>query len=209
MLQHPHGHEKRSWALCVPWLPDSRDRHSQSTGPWGRANAAPGVRGSSGVWPGRHAALCTAETDIWWRHQMETFPRYWPFVRGIHRSPVNSPHKGQWRGALMFSLICARINGRVNNGGTGDLRRHRAHCDVTVMRKFIVMDVCLPFITGNLTIVFISVHIWRNIKLWQYLSSVNVISIARPMFWNFSKSRENNRTEKSGSVTPNLMLLTS
>ena len=43
----------------------------------------------------------------WWRHQMEHFPRYWPFVRGIHRSPVNSPHKGQWRGALMFSLICA------------------------------------------------------------------------------------------------------
>ena len=23
-------------------------------------------------------------------------PRYWPFVRGIHRSPANSPHKGQW-----------------------------------------------------------------------------------------------------------------
>ena len=34
------------------------------------------------------------------------FPRYWPFVRGIHRSPVNSPHKGHWRGTLMFSLIC-------------------------------------------------------------------------------------------------------
>ena len=30
------------------------------------------------------------------------FPCYWPFVRGIPRSPVNSPHKGQWRGALMF-----------------------------------------------------------------------------------------------------------
>ena len=39
---------------------------------------------------------------IIWKH----FPRYWPFVRGIHRQPVNSPHKGQWRGALMFSLIC-------------------------------------------------------------------------------------------------------
>ena len=38
----------------------------------------------------------------WWRHQMETFPRYWPFVRGIRRSPVNSSHKGEWRGALMF-----------------------------------------------------------------------------------------------------------
>ena len=36
---------------------------------------------------------------IKWKH----YPRYWPFVRGIHRSPVNSPHKGQWRGALMFS----------------------------------------------------------------------------------------------------------
>ena len=39
----------------------------------------------------------------WWPHQMETFPSYWPFVRGIHRCPVNSPHKGQWRGALIFS----------------------------------------------------------------------------------------------------------
>ena len=66
---------------------------------------------------------------IKWKH----FPRYWPFVRGIHRWPVNSPHKGQWRGALMFSLICAWINGWVNNGDAGDLRRHHAHYDVTVM----------------------------------------------------------------------------
>ena len=61
------------------------------------------------------------------------FPRYWPFVRGIHRSPVNSPHKGQWRGALMFSLISTRLNGWVNNGEAGDLRWYRAHYDVTVM----------------------------------------------------------------------------
>ena len=53
---------------------------------------------------------------IKWKH----FPRYWPFVRGIHRSPVNSPHKGQWRGALMFSLICVWINGWVNNREAGD-----------------------------------------------------------------------------------------
>ena len=64
-----------------------------------------------------------------WKH----FPRYWPFVRGIHRSPVNSPHKGQWRGALMFSLICAWINGWVNNREAGDSRHHRAHYDATVM----------------------------------------------------------------------------
>ena len=61
------------------------------------------------------------------------FPRYWPFVRGIHRSPVNYPHKGQWRGASMFSSICAWTRGWVNNREAGDLKRHRAHNDVTVM----------------------------------------------------------------------------
>ena len=66
---------------------------------------------------------------IKWKH----FPRYWPFMRGIHRSPVNSPHKGQWRGALMFSLICTWINSWVNNREAGYLRRHRAHYDVIVM----------------------------------------------------------------------------
>ena len=52
---------------------------------------------------------------------------------GIHRSPVNSPHKGHWRGAVMFSLICTWTNGWVNNRDAGDLRRHRAHYDVIVM----------------------------------------------------------------------------
>ena len=66
------------------------------------------------------------------------FPRYWPFVRGIHRSPVNSPHKGQWRGALMFYLICVWINGWVNNREAGDLRRHRARYDVTEMIQFYI-----------------------------------------------------------------------
>ena len=75
----------------------------------------------------------TSSNAIWWRHQMETFPRYWPFVREIHRWPVNFPHKGQWRGALMFSLICAWINGWVNNREAGYLRRHHTHYDVTVM----------------------------------------------------------------------------
>ena len=60
------------------------------------------------------------------------FPRYRPFVRGIHRSPVNSPQEGQWHRVLMFSLVCAGINGWVNNGEAGDLRRHRAHYDVIV-----------------------------------------------------------------------------
>ena len=70
---------------------------------------------------------------ILWRHQMEHFPRYWPFVRGIHRSLVNSPHKGQWRGVLMFSLISTWTNGSVNNRDAGDLRCHRVHYDVIIM----------------------------------------------------------------------------
>ena len=71
---------------------------------------------------------------IKWKH----FPRYWPFVRGIHRSPVNSPHKGQWSGALMFSLICVWINGCVNNRETGDLRSYRTHYDVRGMKHRII-----------------------------------------------------------------------
>ena len=57
------------------------------------------------------------------------FVRYWPFVRGIHRSPVNSPHKGQWRGALVFFFICVWVNNRK----AGDLRRYRAHYDIILM----------------------------------------------------------------------------
>ena len=72
---------------------------------------------------------CILYDVIEWEH----FPRYWPFVRGIHRSPVISLHKGRWRGALMFSLICAWMDGWVNNREAGDLRCNRAHYDVTVM----------------------------------------------------------------------------
>ena len=75
---------------------------------------------------------------IKWNH----FPSYWPFVRGIQRSLANSPHKGQWRRALKFSLICAWINGWVNNREAGDLRRHRTHYDVTVMD----LPTCLFFV---------------------------------------------------------------
>ena len=73
------------------------------------------------------------------------FSRYWPFVRGIHRSPVNSPHKGQWRGALM----CGWTNGWVNNGEAGDLRRHRAHYDVTVMEAEMIDRSQLDAVTGG------------------------------------------------------------
>ena len=73
---------------------------------------------------------CSSHDDvIKWKH----FSRYWPIVWGIHRWLVNSPHKVQWRGALMFSLIYAWINGWVNNREAGDLRHHRSHFDVIAM----------------------------------------------------------------------------
>ena len=69
----------------------------------------------------------------WWRHQMETFSALLATCAG--NSPVTGefPAQGQWRGALTFSLICAWINGWVNNREAGDSMRHRAHYDVTVI----------------------------------------------------------------------------
>ena len=88
------------------------------------------------------AVLCSGVTETrswlyvqWWRHQMETFSA--SLALCAENSPVtgDSPHKGQWRGALMFSLICALINGWVNNLEADDLRRHHTHYDVIVMTK--------------------------------------------------------------------------
>ena len=79
---------------------------------------------------GVHGKTATA----WWRHQMETFSALLAICAG--NSPVTGEIPTQiptWRGALIFSLICAWINGWVNNGEAGDLRCHRAHYDVTVM----------------------------------------------------------------------------
>ena len=73
---------------------------------------------------------CLGHDDV---IKWKQFPRHWPFVREIHRSPVKSPHQDQWHRALMFSLICVWINGWVNNREAGDLRRYPAHYDVTVM----------------------------------------------------------------------------
>ena len=75
---------------------------------------------------------------IKWKH----FPHYWSFVPGIHRGlPRYWPTV---RGGLMFSLICVWINGWVKNRATGDLRRYRAHYDVTVMND--PYDCPVPFV---------------------------------------------------------------
>ena len=91
---------------------------------------------SPGILQSGHQGDCHYSGLSWWRHQMETFSALPALCAGNSPVPVNSPHKGQWRGALMFSLICTWINDWVNNREAGDLRRHRAHHDVTVMRAW-------------------------------------------------------------------------
>ena len=84
---------------------------------------------------------------IKWIH----FPRYWTFVWGIHRSPVNSPHKGQWRRALMYSFICVWIKGWVNNREAGDLIVTSPQCfcrpfdgsSITISMNFVNYSSCL------------------------------------------------------------------
>ena len=49
------------------------------------------------------------------------------------REFTDHPHKDQWRGAVMFSLISTWINVRVNYGEAGDLRFHEAHYDIIVI----------------------------------------------------------------------------
>ena len=116
--------------------------------------------------------LCPLDEVIKWKH----FPGYWPFVQGISRSPVNSPDKGQWRGALVISLNCAWINGWVDNREAGDLRRHRVHYDVTVMwtgphlprgRTFTLRPKQngRHFPDDNFKCIFLNKNLWNSIKI--------------------------------------------
>ena len=75
--------------------------------------------------------LSYCRLESWWRHQMGTFSALLALCAG--RPWIPRTHKGQWRGALIFSLICAWINDWVNNRETEDLRRHRAHYDVILI----------------------------------------------------------------------------
>ena len=107
-----------------------------------------------------------------WKH----FPRYWPFVWGIHRSPVNSPHKGQWRGALMFSMICTRMNAWVNNRKAGDLRRYQAHYDVTLMIVHCSLSI-IQYKWGLPQYIFIFVSVNHTVNNTSHLEVISPISL--------------------------------
>ena len=131
-------------------------------------------------WPTQVRMPAEHDDVIKWKR----FPRYWPFVRGIHRWPVDSRHKVQWRGALMFSLICAWTNGWVNNRDIDDLRRHRAHYDVAVMtwrrhdvEKYWPQRTHDAIITSLLRHNDVALSFWRN----------NDVAIASCVRWPFVK----------------------
>ena len=76
-------------------------------------------------------SLLENDDVIKWKH----LRRYWHFVLGT--SPVTCEFPSQKASDAelwFFSLICTWTNGWVNSRDAGDLRRHRAHYDVTVMR---------------------------------------------------------------------------
>ena len=79
----------------------------------------------------------------WWGHQMGTCSDLLAFC--AWNSPVTGefPAQGQWRETLMFSLICTWTNGWMNNRHTGDLRRHGALYDVTVMERLFLNKIML------------------------------------------------------------------
>ena len=91
--------------------------------------------------------------------------------------PVNSPHKGQWRGAL----ICARINDWVNNREASDLRRHRGHHDVNVMKQWHVQ--CNTSLIANLLEGRFNIDMWPHQKRYFAVerSSVLYNGIQHPM----------------------------
>ena len=124
---------------------------------------------------------------IKWKH----FPRYWPFVRGIHRSPMNSPQKGQGHGAMVFSLICAQLNGWVNTREAGNVRCYRTHCDVILM--LIVLQTYLCQTEGPsrhvrwwpLHIINIADALSRSVSFALYLNLTFTTHIHHIQFRNF------------------------
>ena len=104
--------------------------------------------------------------DPLWRHQMETFSALRALCVGIHRSPVHSPHKGQWCGALIFSLICA-LNKRLSKQSWGlwfgtPSRPFRRHCSALATYICSNASMCTLICTMCFCYCFIVVFGWKK-----------------------------------------------
>ena len=102
----------------------------------------------------------------WWRHQMEPYPVLLALCEGNPPVIGGFPHKGQWRGASMFSLICTRTYSWAYNRVVGDLRRHRAHYGITLLMN--------PQRNGIYHVIY-----WME---WCYHVSVNENELSQCLF---------------------------
>ena len=126
---------------------------------------------------------------VCWKH----FPHYWPFVRRIHWSPVSSPHKIQWCGALFFSLICAWINSGENNREVDHLRRHLANYDVIVMGSCHDPNI---FVTGGT----------RSCCTWLWQPMVPSLLVNVTFWWHVDEYRHATLYFLSHCIWPNWVL---
>ena len=128
---------------------------------------------------------------------METFSALLALCAGNSPVPVNSPHKGQWRGALMFSLICAWINDWVNNREAGDWRCHRGHYDVNVINKTVLLSWYGPAVSLVAGVLFLSCDVKNtkfNLFLYHYITwmdcsqHVSIMELVFSQLWFNNKS---------------------
>ena len=136
---------------------------------------------------------------------METFSALLALCAGNPPITGEFPHKGQWRGALMFSLICAWINGLVNNREDGDFRHHRAHYDVIVMfcsRQYRYTNVNASQFSSNSIVG--QQRVWvidkRNIKARHYCP------ICEGIHWWPVDSRHKGRIMRKGLSCDNVLV---
>ena len=116
---------------------------------------------------------------IKWKH----FPHYWPFVSWIHRSPVDSPHKGQWCGYMMGFFICASTNNWGDNRDAGDLRRNGVDYDVIVM---VILQTPLPEIIIELPLLiksFLGIKVRAFVEI--YFFSKSIPTATKEQIWSF------------------------
>ena len=108
----------------------------------------------------------------WWRHQMETFSASLALCAGNSPVPVNSPHKGQWRGALTFFMICA-LNKRLSKKSQGwwfeTLTRSLwRHCNVVSLSSNMRLQIdCLDINDWN-------AQIWFDLELEDLMMKIYV-----------------------------------
>ena len=88
-----------------------------------------------------HGLVAIFVDYTWWRHQMETFSALLAICAG--NSPVTGDFPAQRPVTQNFDVFFARINGWVNNRKAGDLRRHGAHYDITVMNLILAKSLQL------------------------------------------------------------------